>query len=176
MDYAIGDKTIKLFLGDITTLAVDAIVNSANSDLWMGSGVAHAIVEAGGRQIETEARKHAPCPIGQVVVTSAGTMRAKHVIHAVVMGQDFLTDQNKIAAAAQAAIDRAEDMGLKSLAFPALGVGVGLFSPQMVAKTLIELTQKALTKCKSLRTIAFALVNEDTYRAFEKALPPSFYS
>ncbi len=174
MDYAVGDKAIRLFLGDITTLQVDAIVNSANSELWMGSGVAHAIVAAGGQEIEDEARLHAPCPIGSVVITSAGALKAKHVIHAVVMGQDLLTDQHKITAAAEEALAKADAMGLKSVAFPALGVGVGLFSSVMIAKVLVETARKALARSKSLQIVVFALVNEQIYRDFDRAFPPSF--
>ncbi len=175
MEYPLGDKkTIRLYLGDITALSVDAIVNSANADLWMGSGVAHAIVEAGGKAIETEARKQAPCRIGQVVITSAGSLKAKYVLHAVVMGPDSLTDQSKIRTAAEAAIKKADSLSVKTLAFPALGVGVGLFSPEMVAKILTEAARKGLSQTRSLQTIVFALMTEEIYRAFERAMPPSF--
>ena len=174
MDYAVGNNTIRLFLGDITTLKVDAIVNSANSDLWMGSGVARAIAQAGGETIEKEARKHAPCPIGTVIVTNAGKLKVKYVLHAVVMEQDLMTDQKKITAAAQAAVAKAEAMKLSSIAIPALGVGVGLFSSDMIAKVLVDIAHGALAKTQFLKTIVFSLVNEEIYRAFERALPPAF--
>ena len=174
MDYPVDGKTIRLFLGDIVTLEVDAIVNSANSDLWMGSGVAYAIAQAGGEIIETEARKHAPCPMGKVVVTTAGKLNAKHIIHAVIMEQDFLTDNNAITVAVYSAIAQADKLRLKTIAFPAMGVGVGLISSDLIAKILIDAVRKVLPETKSLRTVIFALLNEKIYRSFEKALPVMF--
>jgi len=73
--------------GDITTLEVDAIINPANSYGYMGGGVAGAIKEIGGQEIETEAVAKAPIPIGSAVITTAGSLKAKHIIHAPTMEQ-----------------------------------------------------------------------------------------
>ncbi|TFF91693.1 hypothetical protein EU546_08280, partial [Candidatus Thorarchaeota archaeon] len=81
MEKRLGDVVIKTYMGDITDLAVDAIVNAANSDLWMGSGVAGAIKSKGGVVIEEEALAKGPIRPGEAVLTSAGKLTAKHVIH-----------------------------------------------------------------------------------------------
>ncbi|MCM8763108.1 MAG: macro domain-containing protein, partial [Candidatus Omnitrophica bacterium] len=87
---------IKVIEGDITDLAVDAIVNAANNKLVMGGGVAGAIKKKGGKEIEEEAVKKGPIKIGEAIETKAGRLKAKYVIHAATMGLDFKTDEIKI--------------------------------------------------------------------------------
>src|SRR5262245_7159080 len=90
---------ISVVEADITSLAVDAIANAANNHLWMGSGVAGAIVRAGGQEIEREAVRLGPIEVGDAVATGAGRLKARHVIHAAVMGQDLKTSPKAIAKA-----------------------------------------------------------------------------
>src|ERR1051325_11465958 len=78
--------------GDIAALEVDAVANAANDHLWMGAGVAGALKRAGGEEIEREAVAKGPVPLGTAVATSAGRLRAKHVLHGAVMGQDLHTN------------------------------------------------------------------------------------
>ncbi|MEM4637114.1 MAG: macro domain-containing protein, partial [Nitrososphaerota archaeon] len=79
----IGETVIELIKGDITDLEVDVIVNAANSSLKMGGGVAGAILRKGGRVIQEECDKIGYCPVGGAVITSAGNLKARYVIHAV---------------------------------------------------------------------------------------------
>jgi hypothetical protein len=81
MEKKLGAVLVKTYLGDITELAVDAIANAANSDLWMGSGVAGAIKSKGGHQIEKEAVSMGPIRPGEAVMTTAGDLPSKYVIH-----------------------------------------------------------------------------------------------
>ena len=83
--------------GDITELDVDAVANAANNELWMGAGVAGAIKRAGGSEIEREAVAQAPIAVGQAIATGGGNLRAKHVVHAAVMGQDLQTSAELIS-------------------------------------------------------------------------------
>ena len=76
---------------DITQLDVDAVANAANNELWMGAGVAGAIKRAGGAEIEREAMALGPIEVGSAVATSGGELRAAHVVHGAVMGQDLQT-------------------------------------------------------------------------------------
>ena len=76
---------IEVYKGDITQLEVGAVVNAANNRLWMGDGVAGALKRAGGKEIEAEAVKKGPIPVGEAVATGAGKLKAKYVIHAAVM-------------------------------------------------------------------------------------------
>ncbi|HXX59251.1 MAG TPA: macro domain-containing protein, partial [Dehalococcoidales bacterium] len=73
---------IHVYLGDISNFEADALVNAANNHLWMGAGVAGALKRAGGQQIEEAAMRQGPVEIGQAVVTGAGHLKAKYVIHA----------------------------------------------------------------------------------------------
>ena len=88
----IGKSTVTIERGDITDAEVDAIVNAANSELWMGAGVAGAIKRKGGTVIEEDAVRQGPIEVGEAVLTVAGNLAATHVIHAAIMGVDLKTD------------------------------------------------------------------------------------
>ncbi|MGB3093303.1 MAG: macro domain-containing protein, partial [Candidatus Zixiibacteriota bacterium] len=96
MQKKLGRIEIKLVQGDITEQEIDAVVNAANNHLWMGVGVAGAIKRKGGIEIEREAMSKGPIPVGEAVVTKAGSLKAKYVIHAAVMGQDLTTNGEHI--------------------------------------------------------------------------------
>src|SRR5207247_10279969 len=125
MVVSIGRVSLETERGDISQARVDAVVNAANNHLWMGAGVAGALKRAGGLEIEREAVAKGPVEIGEAVVTSGGALPAKYVIHAAVMGQDLQTDQSKIRKATRNSLIRARELGVASIAFPALGTGVG---------------------------------------------------
>jgi len=161
---------ITLRQGDITREGTEAIVNAANSSLWMGGGVAGAIKRVGGRGMEEEAGKKGPIPVGEAVVTGAGRLSCKYVIHAAVMGPDLLTDEEKIRAATKNSLLRAEELGLKSIAFPALGTGVGRFPYAKAAEVMVQEVREHLAKEGSLEEVVFVLYGEEAYRAFEKIM------
>src|SRR6476620_11837668 len=127
MRWEIDNTLIELIQGDITLHDVDAIVNAANSQLAGGGGVDGAIHRRGGPSImqETDSRYPAGCPTGSAVITSAGNLAAKYVIHAVgpvwsggQRGEDAL-----LAAAFQRSLELALEHGCTSIAFPALSAG-----------------------------------------------------
>jgi O-acetyl-ADP-ribose deacetylase (regulator of RNase III) len=161
---------ITLFQGDITTLEVDAIVNAANDHLWMGGGVAGAIKRKGGVEIEQEAVRQGPVEIGESVVTGAGSLPARYVIHAAVMGQDLQTDAVKVRRATRSALRRARELGIASVALPALGTGVGGFPVTEAARIMIEEARRHLADKTSVRRITFALFDREAYDAFEREL------
>jgi O-acetyl-ADP-ribose deacetylase (regulator of RNase III) len=161
---------IELHCGDITQLELDALVNAANNHLWMGAGVAGAIKRAGGREIEAEAVKKGPIPVGQAVVTGAGRLKAKYVIHAAVMGPDLATDAEKIGQATRNSLIRADEMGITSLAFPALGTGVGGFSLEECARIMISEVLNYSARKTGLKKVVFALFDERSYRVFKQEL------
>ena len=163
-------KSITCKRGDITESQADAIVNAANNHLWMGSGVAGAIRQKGGESIEIEAIAKGPIPIGEAVATTAGKLRARYVIHAAAMGQDLRTDENKIRAATQNALLRAEELKLSSIDFPALGIGVGGFPVTIAAKLMIETAKKFLKISRSINRIGFILFDEAAFKAFKEYL------
>ncbi|MFN4111549.1 MAG: macro domain-containing protein [Ignavibacteria bacterium] len=134
-----SDKKIKITIiqGDITTTNAEAIVNAANNHLWMGAGVAGAIKRAGGKIIEDEAVSKGPIPIGSAIETIAGNLKSKYVIHAAVMGQDLVTNDTYIRNATRSVLNLCEKLKLRSVAFPALGTGVGGFPMEECAKIMI---------------------------------------
>jgi len=172
MEVLLKNTRIKLFQGDITALEVDAIVNAANNRFWMGGGVAGAIKRKGGSIIESESVAQGPKPIGEVVVTGAGNLPAKYVIHAAVMGQDLVTDAEMIGKATLNTLKKAEELGVSSLAFPALGTGVGRFPLKECAKIMLGKAVDFLRKGKDikLKLIIFALYDKEAFQAFEEGM------
>ena len=153
--------------GDITAEEVDAVVNPANTRLVMGGGVAGAIKRKGGKEIEDEARAQGPIEIGQAVVTGAGRLPAKRVIHSPTMGMDFKTDEAKIRASVRAAVEVAIKEGFKTVAFPAMGTGVGGFPYEKAARAMYEEVMKFKDADLEVR---FVLWGDEGFEAFKKAL------
>jgi len=113
-------------LGDITEFSGDAIVNPANTLMIMSGGVAGAIKRKGGSTIEEEARKHAPVPIGEAIATTAGRLKTKYVIHAPTVEYPASPSTREyVYKASRAALITARKLGVKSIAFPLMGAGVG---------------------------------------------------
>ncbi len=161
---------LEVIEGDITRCEYDALVNAANNHLWMGGGVAGALKRAGGREIEAEAVKKGPVPVGEAVVTGAGKLKAKYVIHAAVMGQDLQTNAEIIRQATKNSLQRAAEMGAKSIAFPALGTGVGGFPLEACARIMIGAVIELASQLPNLERVVFILYGEPAYRVFQKEL------
>jgi O-acetyl-ADP-ribose deacetylase len=168
----VGATTLEVVQGDITACDVDAIVNAANNYLWMGAGVAGAIKRQGGQVIEDEAVRQGPIAVGEAVVTSGGSLRARYVIHAAAMGQDLVTNADIIRQATIHSLQRAIDLGLASVALPALGTGVGGFPVDEAAQVMVDATCLLLrsTPQISLTRIQFMLFTPEALQAFEEAL------
>jgi O-acetyl-ADP-ribose deacetylase (regulator of RNase III) len=170
--YHCGEKNmvkIEIVEGDITGVSADALVNAANNYLWMGAGVAGAIKKAGGTHIEDEAVRKGPITVGTVVETGAGFLPVKFIIHAAVMGQDLHTSAMIIEHSTINSLRKAEELGLKNIAFPALGTGVGGFSLEECAQIMIRaaLEYKGINK---LEKIIFVLHEHTGYRIFTAEL------
>jgi O-acetyl-ADP-ribose deacetylase (regulator of RNase III) len=159
---------IELVEGDLTRCKVDALVNAANNNLWMGAGVAGAIKHQGGDDIESEAIKLGPVHVGEVVVTGAGTLAARHIIHAAVMGQDLIPTADSIRACTEHALRAAEQLKLRSIAFPALGTGVGGFSLELCAAIMGAVFRAH--RAASLERIVVVLFGDTAFAAFSKHL------
>ena len=154
--------------GDITELEVDAIANAANNELWMGAGVAGAIKRAGGAEIEQEAVAQAPIALGQAIATGAGNLRAKHVVHAAVMGQDLQTSAELISQATRRTLEVADELGAHSLAVPAFGTGVGGFPIERCAELMV--TEARALEPANLERVIFAVFGHDAEHAFRAAV------
>ncbi|MCS7287124.1 MAG: macro domain-containing protein [Anaerolineae bacterium] len=165
---------IVILKGDITAIEADAIVNAANNRLWMGSGVAGAIKRVGGEEIEREAVAKGPINVGEAVATGAGRLKARYVIHAAAMGYD---DQGQMIPPSHESIRNAtlnslllaEKLGLKSIAFPALGTGVGGFPLKEAAGIMLKAVRAHLAGGSGLERVIFVLFGDEAYQAFKEA-------
>lgn len=161
---------IKIKKGDITTFEGDAIVNAANNQLWMGGGVAGAIKRAGGQEIEREAVSKGPILVGEAISTSAGKLKAKFIIHAAVMGSDLKTSGEYIKSATINALKEAEKLKVKTIAFPALGTGVGGFPYEECAKIMKRAIEEVERELISVQEVFFYLFDEEAFEIFKKSL------
>ena len=171
MKVKIGKTTLAIERGDITEAEVDAVVNAANSELWMGAGVAGSLKRKGGVVIEEEALRQGPIEIGEAILTVAGDLPATHVIHAATMGRDLKTDPEKIAAATRSTLALAEKHKMESIAFPALGSGVGGVPPAQSADAILSTVVQHIARGNStLQKVLFVLYQDEAYKAFTDTL------
>jgi O-acetyl-ADP-ribose deacetylase (regulator of RNase III) len=154
--------------GDITALDADAMGNAANNRLWMGAGVAGAIKRAGGEEIEREAVALGPIEVGDAVATGAGRLKARHVIHGAVMGQDLRTDADLVARTTRRCLELADELESRSLALPAFGTGVGGFPLDECARIMIR--EARAFEPVTLERVIFAVYGADAAKAFRAAL------
>ncbi len=167
----IKNTEIKVLIGDITELRVDAIDNAANNQLLMGGGVAGAIKRKGGKIIEEEALSKGPIEIGGAITTGAGELAAKYIIHAATMGMDFKTDEVKIRNACKNSLYAANQLKINSIAFPALGCGIGGFALLASAKIMAqEVLRHLRQKSTSLGEVIFCLNNQEVFIVFKKGV------
>ena len=164
---------IALWNGDICDLEVDAIVNPANVTLWMATGTGGAIKRAGGDEIEFAAVRQGPASMGDAVVTPAGTLAARYVIHAVSLDRDRRTSAAVIERALRSTFARARELGVESLAIPALGTGVGGFPLEEAARVTIATVHDELARSPQISTVIMALRGAAAYEVFRAALGPA---
>lgn len=160
---------IVLLEGDITDQDVDAIVNAANSDLVLGSGVAGAIHAKGGDSIQAECAAHGPIEVGAAAVTGAGELAARFVIHAAGMPLGGQATELSLRRSLEHSLSLAEERGCETVAVPAIGAGVGGLSMQRCAEISIEVARAwlAADPPPTVREIRFVLFGEPAYRMFE---------
>lgn len=168
----IDGKTLRLVQGDITERDVDAIVNAANSHLQHGGGVAGAIVRKGGQIIQEESDKIGYVPVGKAVITVAGKLRAKFVIHAVGPRMGEGDEDNKLKDAVLNSLLVASEEGLRSVSIPAISSGIFGFPKERCALILVR---EAVSFMKNhpdtgLDLIEFCVFDAATAEYFEKEL------
>ena len=152
---------------DVTRLEVDAIANAANTDLIHGGGVAAAIARAGGPAVQRESETKAPIGLGEAVETSAGRMPARWVIHAATMELGGPTSAQIIERATLATLEKATELGCRSLALVAFGTGVGGFPLDEAARIMVGAARE---HGGGLERIVFAVHGDEAERAFRAAL------
>jgi O-acetyl-ADP-ribose deacetylase (regulator of RNase III) len=175
MAYKYKDTQIEILRGDITLLDVEAVVNPANNYLIHGGGLAAAILKRGGQIIQQESKKIGFVPTGSAVITKGGSLKAKHVIHAV--GPRYKDgksgEADKLAGAVRSALDIAEKKKLKSVALPAISSGIFGYpveeSAEVIVKAVMEHLDKRNKEKATVEKIVLCLFDENTFKEFEKA-------
>jgi O-acetyl-ADP-ribose deacetylase len=160
---------IEVRQADITKLDVDAIANAANTELKHGGGVAAAIARAGGRSVQEESDRVAPVGLGEAVETTAGEMPAKWVIHAATMELGGPTSAEIIRRATASTLERANELGAKSLGLVAFGTGVGGFPVDEAARIEVEEVRRHFDAGGGVERVVFAVFGDDAREAFERA-------
>lgn len=160
---------VTVIQGNILEVDAQAIVNAANSLGIMGGGVAGVIKRAAGAEVEEEARRLAPIPVGHAILTSGGKTRFTGIIHAPTMPRPAMKiDSQNVALATQAALTLADEQGIASLAIPGMGTGVGGVA-HTEAATLMVHAIKAFNP-NSLRSVILVDVDPQMVAAWRKSL------
>jgi O-acetyl-ADP-ribose deacetylase (regulator of RNase III) len=173
-EFKVGKATVRLVRGDITEMATDAIVNAANSSLMGGGGVDGAIHRKGGPKILEECKriraKEWPqgLPTGKAVITSAGNLKARHVIHTVgpVWRGGNHGEPELLAQAYQNSLRLAVAKGLKTVAFPSISTGAYGYPVEDACRVALEAVKEFLEKEDSLDEVVFVLFSESAFEVY----------
>jgi O-acetyl-ADP-ribose deacetylase (regulator of RNase III) len=163
-------RKLTLQEGNIVLLDVDAIVNAANTNLIMGGGVAGAIRNAGGPSIQEECNSIGPINVGEAVITNAGSLKAKHVIHAAGPVQGEGQEDTKLLSATLNSLKIANENKLRDIAFPAISTGIFGFPMQECSEIMIQTAMDFLETHEYPQEVIFCLYGQDAYDIFEKTL------
>jgi O-acetyl-ADP-ribose deacetylase (regulator of RNase III) len=173
----INGRPLEFVVGDITQQEVDAIVNAANSRLVVGGGVDGAIHRAGGPAIMEETRRRYPdgCPTGSAVISPAGNLQAKYVIHAIgpVWSGGNRGEELLLASAYRTSMDLAAAHDCRSIALPALSTGAYRYPIDAAAQVAVRVAADFLRELKEankLSLVRFVLFSNDVKQAFDAAL------
>jgi len=172
MEVKVNKGTLSLVQGDITQEETEAIVNAANSRLAGGAGVDGAIHRAGGPSIMDECRQIGGCPTGQAVITTAGKLKARYVIHTVgpVYRGGGRGEANLLRSAYAESLKLASLRKLKSVAFPAISTGVYSYPLGEAARIALKTAVEYLRSHEDIELIRFVLFDRGTYEVFVEEL------
>ena len=165
--------SIEVLKGDITQLAVDAIVNAANTSLLGGGGVDGAIHRKAGPDLLAECRTLNGCATGEAKITRGYRLPARHVIHAVgpVWHGGGRGEAELLAGCYRRALEIAEDHGLSSIAFPAISTGVYAYPKQEAAQVAVDAVRDTLPRTPGITRVIFCCFDEETAAVYRALLP-----
>ena len=176
METKINRTLLTVVQGDITTQEVDAIVNAANSSLMGGGGVDGAIRRAGGPAISEECNeirsRQGDCPTGQAVITTGGSLPAKHVIHTVgpVWRGGKSDEPETLASCYRESLSLALNYHIETIAFPSISTGIFGYPTEKASVTALNTIKSFLEGHEGVVEVRFVLFDDDTYRCYEGAL------
>ncbi len=172
-------KRVELVFGDITSLEVDVIVNAANNSLMGGSGVDGVIHRMGGPQILEECmairKRQGGCPTGEAVITTAGNLKAKFVIHTVGpvwSGNDREEEERLLGNAYRNSLSLAVSNMVKTIAFPNISTGTYRFPKKRAAEIAIQEVRTFLAKDDSLLQVIFCCFDKENFDIYMELLGP----
>ncbi len=169
------DKTqLELVEADITSMEIDAIVNAANEKLKLGTGVSAAIRDKGGPSIQEECNRIGGTAVGTAVMTGAGHLKAKQVIHAVGPKMGDGDEDRKLAAAVRSALALADRNGLRSIAIPAISTGSFGFPIDRAARIMLTEIHRYLQGGTKLERVVVCLKGEEAFGIFRRELRRGF--
>ena len=166
----IKNSILKLVQGDITELNTDVIVNAANAQLILGGGVAGAIRRKGGIKIQEECNEIGGSFVGGAAITTGGTLKARHVIHAVGPRMGEGDEESKLKNAVTNSLKLMDEHELKTIAFPAISTGIFGYPIDRCAKIMISTAKKYLSGETQIREVVFCLYSKPDYEVFNKEL------
>ncbi len=154
--------------GDLTEMDVDAIVNAANNDLQLGGGVAGAIRRKGGEAVQRECNEIGSIPVGGAAITTGGRLKARHVIHAASMQLGGPTTARALRSSTAHSLRIAQEKGLKTIAFPAVGTGIAGFPMRECAEIMLGEVVEHLKRPTTVEKVYFVLFDEPAREVFEQ--------
>ncbi len=166
MEVKVKNSVLQLVEGDITQMAVDAIVNAANAQLILGGGVAGAIRKKGGPEIQAQCDKIGGTFVGGAVITTGGKLKASYVIHAVGPRMGEGDEGQKLKNATLNSLKLADEKKLKTIAFPAISTGIFGFPIKRCAEIMLGTTIDYLKGVTELQKVVFCLFGADSYEVF----------
>lgn len=166
-------KQISILKGDITQIAVEAIINAANTSLLGGGGVDGAIHRRGGAAILAECQKirakQGGCTVGEAVITTAGNLPAKYVIHTV--GPTWLNGEKNepilLENAYRNSFKLADHLGLKTIAFPNISTGIYRFPKQLAAQIAFKVINDELKQSQSVQEVIFVCFDDENFNIYQ---------
>jgi O-acetyl-ADP-ribose deacetylase (regulator of RNase III) len=166
----IGEKVVRLIRGDLTALDVEAIVHDVDSDMKLGAGFGSAIQRRGGIVVQKELDEIGSCPTGEAVVTQAGILKADYVIH--VNGPKFreVDEEGKLRSATKNALRRADEKGVKRLAFPPIGTGLYQVPMDLCVRVMVSTVAEHLRGDTSLEEVLFVTTDEREFGPFKQKI------
>jgi len=168
----IGNKLLRLELGDITRVRTDAIVNAANEELKGGGGVDAAIHKAAGPSLMLECERHTGCPTGSALLTAAGNLPVRHVIHTVGPvwkgGEDG--EAELLSSAYLSSLELANKHFFNTVAFPSISTGAYGYPKEEAARIALTTVKNFLEQRTHLDEVLFVLYDEKTFLAYQQVL------
>jgi O-acetyl-ADP-ribose deacetylase (regulator of RNase III) len=169
-EWTIDNRRLRLVEGNIVLLDVDAIVNAANTSLILGGGVAGAIKKFGGPTIQEECDKIGPIRVGEAVITGAGNLKARYVIHTAGPVYGDGNEEEKLASATLSCLNIARDKRLNNIAFPAISTGIFRFPIQECSVIMLKVAMEFLSKNAFPEEIIMCLYGQEAFDVFSRTL------